>query len=149
MATTFDINQFRTQLKNGGARPNQFEVQITFPPAITNLNAAYGRASSFLVTVAELPGQTMGVTPVYYRGREIKLAGDKVFAPFTCTVLNDTDFQLRDEEETITISMVKTYQPHILDIDFVNAIIRATNKKLLGQRMDSIEDFESYMNKHI
>ena len=96
MATTFDINQFRTKLKNGGARPNQFEVQITFPPAITNLNAAYGRASSFLVTVAELPGQTMGVTPVYYRGREIKLAGDKVFAPFTCTVLNDTDFQLRD-----------------------------------------------------
>ena len=96
MATTFDINQFRTKLKNGGARPNQFEVQITFPPAIAALNAAYARSSSFLVTVAELPGQTMGVTPVYYRGREIKLAGDKVFAPFTCTILNDTDFSLRD-----------------------------------------------------
>ena len=96
MATTFDINQFRTKLKNGGARPNQFEVQLTFPPAIAALNAAYARSSSFLVTVAELPGQTMGVTPVYYRGREIKLAGDKVFAPFTCTILNDTDFSLRD-----------------------------------------------------
>jgi hypothetical protein len=96
MATTFDINQFRTRLKNGGARPNQFEVQFTFPPAIAALNAAYARSSSFLVTVAELPGQTIGVTPVYYRGREIKLAGDKVFAPFTCTILNDTDFTLRD-----------------------------------------------------
>jgi hypothetical protein len=96
MATTFDINQFKTTLKNGGARPNQFQVTLTFPLAVTNLNSAYSRASSFLVTVAELPGQTMGVTPVYYRGREIKLAGDKVFAPFTCTILNDTDFQLRD-----------------------------------------------------
>jgi len=96
MATTFDINQFRTKLKNGGARPNQFEVQLTFPPAVAALNAAYARSSSFLVTVAELPGQTMGVTPVYYRGREVKLAGDKVFAPFTCTILNDTDFSLRD-----------------------------------------------------
>ena len=50
MATTFDINQFRTKLKNGGARPNQFEVQFTFPPAIAALNAAYARSSSFLVT---------------------------------------------------------------------------------------------------
>ena len=99
MATTFDINQFRTKLKNGGARPNQFEVQITFPPAITNLNAAYGRASSFLVTVAELPGQTIGVAPVYYRGRLIKMAGDREFAPFQCTVLNDSGFTIRSAIE--------------------------------------------------
>ena len=77
------------------------------------------------------------------------LKTQKLTADFCVKYILNTDFQLRDEEETITISMVKTYQPHILDIDFVNAIIRATNKKLLGQRMDSIEDFESYMNKHI
>ena len=96
MATTFDINTFKSTLKNGGARPNQFQVTITFPPALIALNQAYARPSNFLVTVAELPGQTIGVTPVYYRGREVKLAGDKVFAPFTCTILNDTDFTLRD-----------------------------------------------------
>lgn len=77
------------------------------------------------------------------------LKTQKLTADFCVKYILNTDFQLRDEEETITISMVKTYQPHILDIDFVNAIIRATNKKLLGQRIDSIEDFESYMNKHI
>ena len=99
MATTFDINTFKSTLKNGGARPNQFQVTITFPPALIALNQAYARPSNFLVTVAELPGQTIGVTPVYYRGREIKLAGDKVFAPFSCTILNDTDFKLRDGME--------------------------------------------------
>jgi len=90
----FSINTFKTQLKNGGARPNQFQVTINFPSAVAQ-NTVLNRASSFLVTVAELPGQTIGVTPVYYRGRELKLAGDKVFAPFTCTVLNDTDFIIR------------------------------------------------------
>ena len=77
------------------------------------------------------------------------LKTQKLTADFCVKYILNTDFQLRDEEETITISMVKTYQPHILDIDFVNAIIRATNKKLKGERIDSIEDFESYMNRHI
>ena len=89
----FNIDGFRTKLKNGGARPNQFRIGIGFPAGIGG--GAYLGVSSFLVSVAELPGQTIGVAPVYYRGREIKLAGDKVFAPFTCTILNDTDFTLR------------------------------------------------------
>jgi hypothetical protein len=93
MATTFNINEFRTALKNGGVRPNQFAVQISFP---TIVNAAdLLRTSSFLVNIAELPGVSIGTVPIYYRGRELKLPGDKSFAPFTCTILNDTEFSLR------------------------------------------------------
>lgn len=94
MATNFNLNQFRTQLKNGGVRPNQFQVRLTFPLYVDEYRRNL-EASSFLVNVAELPGQTMGIAPVYYRGREIKLPGDKVFAPFTCTILNDSDMTLR------------------------------------------------------
>jgi hypothetical protein len=138
MATTFDINTFKTTLKNGGARPNQFQVTLNFPPVLLALNQTYSRPSNFLVTVAELPGQTIGVTPVYYRGREIKLAGDKVFAPFTCTILNDTDFQLRDglerwmnEIESNTIKTGKTdpseYQAPIVvtQLDRAGATLRS------------------------
>jgi hypothetical protein len=95
MTTFFDINQFKAALKNGGARPNQFRVHITFPTRLGIVTSL----SSYLVSVAELPGQNIGVTPVYYRGRELKLAGDKVFSPFTCTILNDTDFTLRQGME--------------------------------------------------
>ena len=95
MASNFRIDQFKTQLKNGGARPNQFQVRIGFPSYVQN-DRQLLESSSFLVTVAELPGQTIGTTPVFYRGREVKLAGDKVFAPFQCTILNDTDFKLRN-----------------------------------------------------
>ena len=93
----FNINEFRGKLKDGGIRPNQFSVSISTPPLLVSTGLA--ETSSFLVSVAELPGQTIGVAPVYYRGREIKMAGDKVFAPFTCTAINDTDMSIRSALE--------------------------------------------------
>jgi len=46
-----------------------------------------------------LPGQTIGTASIFYRGREIKLAGDKVFAPWTTTILNDSDLTVRQAIE--------------------------------------------------
>jgi len=94
MATLFNVERFKAELNNGGARPNQFSVQLTFPLYVQGAALA-GNKSQFLVTAAELPGQTIGVAPVFYRGREIKMAGDRTFAPFTCTVLNDGSFAIR------------------------------------------------------
>jgi hypothetical protein len=91
-----DINAFRSKLNGGGARPNQFEVVITYP---TGLGGTAGEIGKFLITTAELPGQTQGVTPVYYRGRLIKLAGDKEFAPFSCSIINDNNFTIRNALE--------------------------------------------------
>ena len=87
-----DINAFRSKLNGGGARPNQFEVVINYP---TGLGVSAGEIGRFLITTAELPGQTQGVTPVYFRGRLIKLAGDKEFAPFSCSIINDNNFTVR------------------------------------------------------
>lgn len=94
MAIPFNVERFKAELSNGGARPNQFAVQMTFPNYVAGRAAAV-RKGPFLVTTAELPGQTIGVAPVYYRGRLVKLAGDREFAPFNCTVLNDSDFTIR------------------------------------------------------
>ena len=98
MAIPFNVERFKSELTNGGARPNQFAVQLTFPNYVTSRAAAVTK-SPFLVTVAELPGQTIGVTPVYYRGRLIKMAGDREFAPFQITVLNDSGFTIRSAIE--------------------------------------------------
>lgn len=94
MAIPFNVDRFKAELTNGGARPNQFAVQLTFPNYVTSRAAAVNKAP-FLVTASELPGQTIGVTPVYYRGRLIKMAGDREFGPFSCTVLNDSGFTIR------------------------------------------------------
>lgn len=92
--SVFNIVRFRTELLEGGARPNQFSVQLTFPAYVQDGRSA-GSSSEFLITAAELPGQTIGTTSVFYRGRELKMAGDRVFAPFAFTVLNDADFTIR------------------------------------------------------
>jgi len=98
MAIPFNVDRFKAELTNGGARPNQFAVQLTFPNYVVARAAAVNKAP-FLVTTAELPGQSIGVTPVYYRGRLIKMAGDREFAPFSCTVINDSGFTIRTAME--------------------------------------------------
>ena len=93
MSTTFSVNEFKASLNNGGIRPNQFLVQLTYPTYVTNTIAI--RKSPFLVSVAELPGSTVNPAIVFYRGREVKFAGDRLFAPWTITVLNDGDMSVR------------------------------------------------------
>ena len=94
MAIIFDVERFKSSLTNGGARPNQFTVQLSFPSYVTGAPLAVARAP-FLVSVAELPGQTVNPAVVQYRGREVKFVGDRVYSPWTITVLNDAEMSIR------------------------------------------------------
>jgi len=96
--TTFNVERFKSALTNGGARPNQFAVQLSFPTYVTGQALAVARAP-FLVSVAELPGQTVNPAIVQYRGREVKFVGDRVYAPWTITVLNDAEMSIRTAME--------------------------------------------------
>jgi hypothetical protein len=73
------------------------------------------------------------------------LKTQKLTYNFCIKYILNKDFQLSDEEQLITTDTVKKYQTHLLDID--NQII--TNKRKIGERIDSVEDFESYMNNHL
>jgi hypothetical protein len=92
--TTFNVERFKSALTNGGVRPNQFAVQLSYPTYVTGQSIAVAR-SPFLVSVAELPGQTVNPAIVQYRGREVKFVGDRIYAPFTMTVLNDAEMSIR------------------------------------------------------
>lgn len=94
----FNVDQFKAQLSGGGARPNQFFVQLTFPASVT-LGALAIQSSPFLVTAASMPGSRVGDATVMYRGRAVKLAGERQFADWTVTVLNDNNFTIRNALE--------------------------------------------------
>ena len=96
--TTFNVERFKSALTNGGARPNQFAVQLSFPTYVASQSLAVARAP-FLVSVAELPGQTVNPAIVQYRGREVKFVGDRIYAPWTITVLNDAVMSIRTAME--------------------------------------------------
>ena len=96
--SNFNVERFKSSLTSGGARPNQFMVQLSFPTYVAGAQLAVARAP-FLVSVAELPGQTVNPAIVQYRGREVKFAGDRIYAPFTITVLNDAEMSIRSAME--------------------------------------------------
>ena len=92
------IVDFRSRMKGGDARSNLFEVQMSFPSfAVANTETL--NDIPFLVKAAEIPASTIGNIPVPFRGRVLPIAGDRTFAPWTVTIINDTNFRLRDVME--------------------------------------------------
>ena len=92
-----NINDFKARLAGGGARANQFKVTMPFP--------GYAQVGgeiedlAFLCTTAQIPAMNVGLVNVPFRGRQIKIAGDRTFADWSITVLNDTNFKLRNAFE--------------------------------------------------
>ena len=92
------ISDFKSRLSGGGARPNLFEVELAFPDAVAINNDVLQKAR-FLVKAAALPASTIAPIDVPFRGRILKIAGDRTFETWTITVINDTDFALRSAFE--------------------------------------------------
>jgi hypothetical protein len=91
------ISSFIANFAGGGARPNLYEVILTFPAALPNVFAS--EKLSFTCTAATLPSSTIEPAQVFYMGRTVKLAGDRSFEDWNITVMNDTDFAVRDALE--------------------------------------------------
>lgn len=93
MAYNIGINDFVSKFQGGGARPNLYMVTLNFPAGV----AASGDAikNSYLCKAAALPQSSIGQVLVPFMGRQVKVAGDKEFEPWTVTMINDTDFSAR------------------------------------------------------
>ena len=89
------VDDFKSKLRGGGARPNLFKATVNFP--------AYAggdvELTSFLCKAAQLPSSVMAQIDVPFRGRQLKIAGDRTFEPWTVTIINDTDFNVRNAME--------------------------------------------------
>lgn len=94
----FDVTQFRTTLVGDGARPNLFQVQLAFPSFVVAGGTA-ASVSQFMCKAAQAPGSTLGISPLYYFGREVKLAGNRTYADWTIQVINDESFSVRNAFE--------------------------------------------------
>ena len=92
------ITNFRDRLVGGGARSNMFEVNIELPTKVIGLND-YKNDIRFMVKAANLPASNINVIDIPFRGRNLKIAGDRTFDIWTITVINDTSFRLRNAFE--------------------------------------------------
>ena len=91
------ISNFKSALAGGAARPNLFEVSIpSFPTFVNNWN---DEKFNFLCKAAALPASNVAPIDVPFRGRILKVAGDRTFDTWTVTVINDEDFYVRTKFE--------------------------------------------------
>jgi hypothetical protein len=94
------ISDFKSKLTGGGARPNLFEVELSFPSAAKPDNESEVlEKARFLVKAAALPASTIANIDIPFRGRILKIAGDRTFETWTITVMNDVDFSIRSAFE--------------------------------------------------
>ena len=97
MANLHTITQFKSRLAGGGARPNLFEVNVNdFKFANPNWD---NETFQFLCKASSLPASTITPVEIPFRGRVLKVAGDRTFDIWSVTVINDEDFKLRTSFE--------------------------------------------------
>lgn len=94
----FNVAEFRANMVGDGARPNLFAVSLTFPTIVDGAVVA-GQKTTFMAKAAQLPGSTIGSVTVPYFGRELKFSGNRTFADWTITIINDEDFLIRNAVE--------------------------------------------------
>ena len=92
-----NINDFKAKLAGGGARANQFKVTMPFP--------GYAQVGgeiedlAFLARATSIPSMEVANIAVPFRGRAVKIAGDRTIPSWSLTVYNDTNFKLRNAFE--------------------------------------------------
>ena len=98
MAKRGTLDDFKANVAADFARPNLFQVDLAFPTGIIN-NSSLINLGKFTVRAANLPSSQVGVIEVPFRGRVLKIAGDRTFEPWTITIQNDSNFSLRSAFE--------------------------------------------------
>ena len=89
------VDDMKAKLVGGGARPNLFKVTMGFPSYVT----ADVSLASYMCKAASMPASTIAPIMVPFRGRQLQIAGDRTFEAWNITVINDTDFNVRNSFE--------------------------------------------------
>ena len=91
----FSVTEFKSGLKQGGARPSLFKVELQYPAGVTSPPTR----SEFLIKGTTIPASNIGTHEVFFHGKSIKIAGDRTFDTWDTTIINDEDFGIRKSLE--------------------------------------------------
>ena len=91
----FNIEDFKSNFADGGARPNLFRAKINLPSTLGPLPYQ----GSYLIKSAQIPSATLTAIDVPYFGRQVRVAGNRTFEPWTVTIMNTEGFEVRNAME--------------------------------------------------
>ena len=101
MASPLGLLTFQKAIK-GGVRPNLFEVLHGFPTGVTPPSISgveNGGEVTYMCKAAALPATNVGTVELPFRGRVIKVPGDRTYETWTGTFYMDDAFELRSAYE--------------------------------------------------
>lgn len=113
---SFQIDRFKNKFRLGGARPNLFRVTIDM---MASGVAGASDKIMFTCRATSVPAATLGTIEVPYFGRKVKVAGDRTYAEWTVTVLNDEDYIVRNAFESWNYG-INTPNANLRDSQFYN-----------------------------
>lgn len=92
---TLSVDKFRAKLVGGGARANLFRVTLNFPASL-GVSGPDLETVSYMCKAASLPASELGEINIPFRGRVLPLPGDRKFPDWDVTVINDTNFLVKN-----------------------------------------------------
>jgi len=95
MAITSNVSEFLGKIQQG-VKPNLFLVDLQFPA--NHPDAPSGDEKDLvdiLCKSAGIPAANLGTIEIPYRGRVVKIAGDRTFDNWSVTFINDAGFKVR------------------------------------------------------
>jgi len=131
MAYPRSIEEFKAVLQGGGVRPTMFQVEMAFPDAVTVDPTQSTNEGTYLIKASNLPASNVGVINVPFRGRQLKVSGDRTFDDWAVTVTNDVSFNLRKAFEKwseLIQNMNYALGANVLDDYFATAIVRQLDR---------------------
>lgn len=106
------VSEFLSKVKQG-AKNNLFLVSFAYPQNLPGVPSDSSLAD-VLCKAAALPASNLGVIEVPYRGRTVKIAGDRTFDTWTVTFINDRDFEIRHAMEA-WMESINSHEPNTAD----------------------------------
>jgi hypothetical protein len=122
-----NVDDFKGRLIGGGARANLFKVIVPNPPVGAGLNT---ELLSFTCKGAQLPASVVAQIDVPFRGRQLKVAGDRTFENWTITVYNEDAQDVRSAFE----SWMNSINEHVNNVGVKNP--RDYQSDLIVQQLD-------------
>ncbi len=140
------LDAFKGKLIGGGARSNLFECELYWPSGASPQNADdndLAERARFMVKAASLPASTISNIAIPFRGRQLKIAGDRTFEPLSITVINDIDFDIRNSFER-WMNLMNKHEDNAGLTDPTeyqkNIIVRQLGKSQVGGNMSTIDE---------
>ena len=72
-----------------------------------------------MAKAAQLPGSTIGQVTVPYFGRELKFPGNRTFADWSITIINDEDFAIRNSFES-WMNLINSHAGNVREANSIN-----------------------------